>query len=457
MFVLPGILGLIVLVFVRPFDLVEELQGIPFLYIFCGLAIFGYVVDLKLRISEWRFAPHLAWTVAFLAWCLLTVFVRVPAELVRSTIALVIVFIVYFLLAHGVRTFKALELVALTIVACSIWVGVVCVHQGLQPLSCVAIGAGDHLSSGGVPDGRQCESLLECYEDSPDPEADYRCEHVGWFGLSSTARGRVRYVGILQDPNEVAMVLSVALPFAFALYQVRRTRKRFWILLVSFLCIGGAVVLSKSRGGQLVFLMVCGVYVVHRFGWRGIVPGALLALPILLLGGRSGSRADSSSLERLECMFEGIEMVKTWPFLGAGYDQFTEHHHLTAHNSYLLAAAELGFIGMFLWSIILYLCFKIGVVAHRTLDHEEARVARIWGLALIASFSGLAIGTFFLSFTYHPILWLYIGFAGAFYAAVKAHQRDWTVRASAWDVVLVGGGDLAIIFAIFVYTRLKLG
>ncbi len=48
---------------------------------------------------------------------------------------------------------------------------------------------------------------------------------------------------------------------------------------------------------------------------------------------------------------KGIEIIRAHPLLGVGmgnYGQFTDNG-LTAHNSYVLCAAELGFFGYFFW------------------------------------------------------------------------------------------------------------
>ena len=51
-----------------------------------------------------------------------------------------------------------------------------------------------------------------------------------------------------------------------------------------------------------------------------------------------------------------------------GLGQFGEYHYLTAHNSYLLALAELGPIGMLLFSIVVYLSLKIPLGVLRQVD-----------------------------------------------------------------------------------------
>jgi hypothetical protein len=64
---------------------------------------------------------------------------------------------------------------------------------------------------------------------------------------------------------------------------------------------------------------------------------------------------------------------------------------------------------------------------------------------------------FFLSFTYHYVLWIYIGLSGALYSAVRKHDPTFRVRFGRSDALLVGSVDVAIIVLVFLYTRAKLG
>ncbi len=153
-------------------------------------------------------------------------------------------------------------------------------------------------------------------------------------------------------------------------------------------------------------------------------------------------------------------MFKAYPLFGVGQQQFVEHHILTAHNSYVLAAAELGFPGLLLFSIVMYVCMKVPIAALRRLgpagaDGGVADVARTWGMALIASWAGFLVGIFFLSFCYHEILWIYVGLIGAYYAAMKVHDEGFEVKFTWRDFWLVFAIDVALIVVLFVYTRLK--
>ncbi|PIE05462.1 MAG: hypothetical protein CSA75_04630 [Sorangium cellulosum] len=307
----------------------------------------------------------------------------------------------------------------------------------------------------GHADGRSCESPQVCYGPSAEPGYSYRCEHAGLLGTTSIGN-RVRYLGVLQDPNEVSLVVAAALPIAFAFYQRRKSKARLALLMLSLALVATTVVLSKSRGGQLVFLSIIGIYFLKKYGWKGAILAAMGALPIVALGGRGGAEASESSQERLECWFTGVDMFRTDPIFGVGFGQFTEHHFLTAHNSYVLAAGELGLFGIITWSSIMWLSVKIPFTAMKELQAiPGAEVARIWSVALLASLAGVCVGVFFLSFNYHYILWLFIGLTGAFYMAVKGHLPNWRIPFGWKDMLFVVTGCMWIIAVIYLYTRNK--
>jgi hypothetical protein len=456
MYALPGVLGLVIVILARPTDFFDALRGLPFLYIFFALAIIGFVLDVRLGVTKLRLSPQLPWVLAFVGWCLLTAMVKAPEYLVKGGVQLAIVLAIYVVVAQGLPTLKTFETVSAAVLACSMFVSVVCVHQGLQPTECVAVDQKDDHSAMGRPDGRACETIETCYQDPPEPQALYRCEHAGIFGVTSIAGGRVRYVGVLHDPNEVALVVSASFPLAVAFYLRRRSRSRLLVMALSGLLAITAVIMSQSRGGILVFLAAVGIYFLRRYRWKGLFAGLVLALPVLLLGGRSDAAAESSTTERLECWYEGLEMFRAHPLVGVGFGQFTEHHHLTAHNSLILAVAEIGLLGLLLWTAVVYLSVKVPIEVLRRVHEPEAEAARIWAMALLASLTGIVVGAMFLSFDYHFVLWIYLALAGSLWTAVRRHVPGWSVTLGVRDLALLGAANVSILAAIFVYTRLAL-
>jgi len=245
----------------------------------------------------------------------------------------------YALLAHGIQSFRALQLVAGTLLLMVLLVSFVGAHQAFAPMGCVVMDqSSPSETSSGKPDGRPCDTIRECYLGEVEPGAEYACEHIGLLGTTSVGGGRVRYRGVLQDPNELSLAGGVGLPLAFALGESRkRGFARHIVSALTLALVLICAVFTGSRGGQLVVLAVLGSYGLKRFGAKGLIMGGVLAAPLLLLGGRSGEEASSSTLERLDCWSSALSIWRSHPILGVGLGQFTEYNDLTAHNSYLLS------------------------------------------------------------------------------------------------------------------------
>jgi len=462
-FALPAISALIILIYSRPQEFFESLQAAPLLYIFLGLALCGMALDLRIGNTHLRSTPQLPWVCLFVVWSAGGALFRAPRTALPHLTELAICVDLYAVIAHGLQTFRALHIVAGVVLAMVLFVSAVGAHQGFADTGCVLVNdstPGD--TATGEPDGRPCVTEADCVLNDPEPGAQYVCERIGLFGTTSVGQGRVRYRGVLQDPNELALAGGIGLPLALG-FRVRR-RRRAWHLLVTILTFAVVLtcaVLSRSRGGQLVCLTVLAVYFAKRFGLRGLLLGGTLGLPLLLLGGRDGEEAARSTIERIECWAEALAMWRDHPVLGVGLGRFGEYHYLTAHNSYLLALAELGLPGMMLFSIVFYLSAKVPIAALQraaaanSAGGERAIVPA--AMALLAAFAGLAVGMFFLSFTYHYVLWIYIGLSGALYSAVRKHDPTFRVRFGRSDALLVGSVDVAIIVLVFLYTRAKLG
>lgn len=465
MLAIPGIIALVIFIYARPQEFVAPLRVVPLLYLFVAVAIFGIALDVRLGNTRLRATPQLPWILGFFTWATLTVLIRAPGAAREHVTSLAICITLYALIAHGLQGFRALHVICAVLLSMVLFVCGVGAHQGFAQTGCVVVDEsvpGDTAS--GKPDGRACTTVRSCYTSESEPGAEYQCEHIGLFGTTSIGHGRVRYRGVLQDPNELALAGGVGLPLAFAFGQAeRRSLGRRLLGAVSFLLVLLCAVMTASRGGQLVFLAVLGAYFVHRVGLAGLLLGAVLALPLLILGGRGGEDASSSTLERLDCWAEACSMFRAHPLLGVGLGQFTEYHYMTAHNSYMLAVAELGFPGLVLFVAILYCSARIPLDALARLRNPDAAwqagapLIRAWSVGLVAAFIGLAVGIFFLSFTFHYVLWIYIGLAGALYSAIRQHDPTFRVRLSWLELGGITVTCAAIVAAVFVYTRWKLG
>jgi hypothetical protein len=445
MFAIPGLIVLVALIYIRPQEFIEPLQAVPLLYLCFFLCVFGMALDLRLRSTRVVVSPQLPWVALFCLWALVSALLHAPRQLAQHALVLGIPVALYLILAHGIQSLKALHVVGGVVLAVALFVAAVGVHQGFAETGCVLVDEtviGDQAT--GKFDGRPCTTATECYQGDAEPGGQYLCERIGLFGTTSISKGRIRYRGVLQDPNELALAAGIGLPLVFAATRRRGSLARSAFGVLTLLLVLVCAILSRSRGGQVVILAVLGVYFVKRFGLRGLLAGGLFGLPLLLLGGRQGSEAEVSTNERLECWYEALGLFREHPLLGVGFGQFGEYHYLTAHNSFMLTLAELGAPGMVLFTIVVYLSIKIPFTALRRYPNRGAQgaglpvdpMAQVWALALLAALIGLALGMFFLSFAYH--------------------DPEFVVKFGWRDLVGVGVIDAAIIGVVYILTRTML-
>src|SRR5262249_28333213 len=143
----------------------------------------------------------------------------------------------------------------------------------------------------------------------------------------------------------------------------------------------------------------------------------------LLFGGRGGSEAEESSDERAELLREGFERIRETHGIGIGAHQFADASSigLTAHNAYLLAAAQAGVAGLALFGFVLYVALKVPYAIWFGTYQLHPTTAR-FAPALAISLTGAALGILFLSWTYKDILYMLIGASAALYAAARAED-----------------------------------
>lgn len=448
LFAIPGISALIIFILARPQESFPLLQRVPFLHLFTVLAVLGWVIDVRLRRLQPIAAPTLPWVVAFFLWAVIGTAIVAPDQLVTRALEMTSLFALYGTIAHAVQRFRTFQLVAGVLTATVFFITMVCFHQGLAEKQCV----GGEESAGditGTPDGRVCENNEQCRGPEAEPGFEYRCEHVGLLGTYSIDE-RVRYRGELHDPNEVALTVSagaLSLLIGFAMRK-RRAHGVFFYGIGAVLAFY-TVYMTQSRGGLVAGMLVPGIYVVRRYGFKSIIPAAMVAVPVLLLGGRSGENAEQSTLERYEAWSTGLSMFKNNPVFGVGARQFAEHHYLTAHNTFVLTFAELGLPGFVLFVAITYLSFKSLIVGLRELRHVPgSAAATTWGLSLLASMAGIVFQINTLSFAYHSVMWIFFAMCGAWYSAIRYHLPTFRIRMTWRDffiVVALCAGYLAVL------------
>lgn len=444
----------LVALILRPQDLFAPLFGRPLVWLTLVIAGVALALGVRRRSLRWPLPPTLLPAGAFLGWLVVVTAIvgggARPGDLATPLLlaSLLGVF------ALGMPTFRALHLVAGVLLACGLVIGGLLVAQRLGPVECVrATSTPLGLAPTGVPCGLPGETALCGPPGSPG--ADDLCAHVGPLGLTSVGP-RVRYVGLLQDPNEVSVLLcGLLLPIALALYELHRSTRAAVLLGATSWLILSVTLLSQSRTGKLVAFATLAAYVVLKLGPRLLALFVALGLPVLFLRGtRFQAEATGSTNERLELMYMSMSLAKQRALTGIGFGRIEDHLHMTAHSTWALVAVELGLPGLFLLLLVFVTTASLlwsGVVSYR--DRPDARTAYVWCRAMLASLAGTLVGVSFLSYAYKPILWMQLGMYAAVLACVRAADPGVTLRVRPRLVAWTLAATLAVWAGMYFMTR----
>ncbi len=499
--------ALVALVILKPQEFIPALAGLPLVHVAFVLALVGLVRDLVRGEIRLRLAPQVPFVLAFFAWAAFVTAVKRPAAFVDQAVSLAIVAGVFGVVATCCATARGLRALAVTLTACTAVVVTVAIVQSEGPLVCFLAAPDDWEGRGELAlDGRPCETPADCQRNAPVPDGNYRCERAGPLS-TATIGGRVRYRGSLADPNELSLAIAMALPFAFVLFAsdrpapapvpapvpapetpgngngngngtiktgerrssaprvllppllgdglLRRAAALARAVPGLALTVSGSVVvvLSRSRSGLLSLLTVLGLQAIRRAGAFGIVAACVFGPPLVLLGGRSGTEAEESSDERVEILREAFELMRAHKGFGLGAGQFSDESSLglTAHNAYVLAAAEAGIVGLILFSLALYLSLKVPVAVW--LDARGGRAGR-FAPAIAVSMCGALVGILFLSWSYKDYLYIVMGASAALASAACAEDVRARVRLSLGEALLVVLAAFGLLAAVYVGARI---
>jgi len=256
-------------------------------------------------------------------------------------------------------------------------------------------------------------------------------EGIGWSGAQLSQGTRITYLGIFNDPNDLGMFFVMLLPCV--MYFFRHSialLKPLFLIALSYLMYG--IYLTNSRGALLGTMALLGFWFYLRYGLKKSMLLALPALPVALIvmgKFREIDAEEASAAGRLDAWYEGFQMLFWKPVFGVGFGNFTDHHYLTAHNSFVLVFSELGLAGYFLWIGFLVISGMMLLrVWHPDVRQSisakvvpgEQEIARVFTFSMI----GYLVTCFFLSRAYTPMLYVFCAmFVATFYRA-RASMPD---------------------------------
>jgi probable O-glycosylation ligase (exosortase A-associated) len=242
------------------------------------------------------------------------------------------------------------------------------------------------------------------------------------------------YEGALTDnPNDLALMLNLIIPFAIALLPIHRSLYSRLLLLAVIGLSLAAIVVTFSRSGFITIAALWFFYI-WKLGRRGKAGWPLAALlvvifcmPLLPHGYifRLSTITDIDTDEtfsaqgRWEAMVAGAKFVAAHPVVGDGIgmnvlalnDMLGSQWH-AVHNAYLEYAMDLGLPGLALYLTLLVGAMRSARFAHeRSAGFPSLRTVFFLGEGLQASLLAFAVGAFFAPVGYHFHLYYLAGLA----------------------------------------------
>lgn len=286
---------------------------------------------------------------------------------------------------------------------------------------------------------------------------------LGWAGQplvqveEGKAGGRITWVGIFNDPNDLALAFVVAIGFLLAFIF---SKSKLLVRIASIPLMGVllyALYFTNSRGGYIALIATVTYYFLRKMKrkWLALLIGAIMAISILAV---SPSRMSDVSVEeesaanRIDAWYEGFQMLKGAPVFGVGYKMFTDYHPLTAHNSYVLVAAEEGLVGFFVWIALIYACFKgLFILSRHSISNVQQSTTYVYGLE--SGLVGFLSASYFLSRSYIEPFYMMLALASAF-AFTMLKKEDYKI--SGKDLGWAGALALGILVVTWITMKISL-
>jgi putative inorganic carbon (hco3(-)) transporter len=394
------------LMFLRPAELAPRLESYQIMDIASGAAIVGAVFGLVTGRGPSLRAPQLYLAPLFMLWAGVSLVLSqhwiggmlgVLFEFLRAS---GLVFLLVVLNVDSIARFRATVAVLGLLAVVLVVEGAAAYHFGWRADQLLLTQSLDE------------EDALEMTDAPPTVEDGARRSRA----TEGPVAVRVRSLGFLNDPNDLAQALVALLPLVVSLREPERRVRNLLFVWIPVAVLLYGIFLTRSRGGLLALLVMLLFALRRRMGRTMALAVSVVAVLGLVALGATGGRAlakDESGAGRIEAWSEGLEMLKTSPLWGIGFESFTDYHDLVAHNSFVHCFAELGLIGYFFWLALIVLTWVGLSTVLKGLDDAEARDIQSACRALRLALVGFFVGCLFLSRSYGVMLFLMLGLGTA--------------------------------------------
>lgn len=269
---------------------------------------------------------------------------------------------------------------------------------------------------------------------------------------------RLRSTGQFNDPNELCLILVVAIPLCLYFASDRRGGPFAYFWWAPVLLFGYALWLTHSRGGFLALVLGAMMLLRSRFGWTRtlLLGGALLPVLFIAFAGRMTSiSADAETGQsRIQIWSDGLQLLREHALTGVGYEEFAPLVGKVAHNSFLHCFAELGVVGGLLFLGAFYYALRhlltLGGRGVIVVDPELRRLRPY----LVGAVGGFVAGMLSLSYCYFTPTFMILGLATAYSSMATTRPPRPPAPLSARLVGQVVAASGIYLVAMYLFVRL---
>jgi O-antigen ligase len=361
------------------------------------------------RLSKLRFGAADYFFMAFILWIMVTLVANSSAYNFKPIIIdrYLKWFVLYLLIRATVRTPDELR----RVVAFTVFLVFVLVVEGIQ-----------HKLS---PDG-----------------LNWAGQPLGWVEpsvLAAGGSGRTKWVGVFDGIGVFCVVYTIALPFVLNYCSDSFSKPIRWLNRAALPFLFVAIYFTGSRGGLLTTLAVISLHLAmkYKISIKTIIIGAsVVSLTLALAPSYLTETHDSSNSaqNRIDVWGQGLGMLSDNPIFGVGAGNFLNHTRtIIAHNSGVQIAAEMGFLGLFLWMSTIACCLRAALLRMRaTQSIAEKNVL----LGCMLAVMGYIVSSMFVTLEYETFYMLLALCVGNYERAVHGPAyRGRELRLSAVGVV----------------------
>lgn len=253
-------------------------------------------------------------------------------------------------------------------------------------------------------------------------------------GIDLVEGYRGAWIGLLANPNELAMVMAVTVPWALHSAQHSYGWKRL-LYLTAFGLQVSTIVVTHSRGGALgmaVGLVATALLAENKLRAFGLVGAAAAALVMFAPESFwrrtetiSTYETDASAMGRLRAWETGFNALEDRPLLGVGAGGYVDawnrymsrnirERAYASHNMWMQVAVELGYVGAAVFaSMLALLVGALWKARSHTQVGAEART-------LLASLAALIVCGTTGGYAFNWFFYMVLGVAGATVACARA-------------------------------------